>query len=396
MGRFEIGSIVTEKLRRRAVPTIRFTALHDSKIFYEAHENEFFIGRSKECLIQIIDTKISRHHARVKLQDKRYFIENIGQNPVSINDRPVSRYFLKDGDRLHIGRMQFLIRIENAEGTTDKSSLPAGKKPPAPAPGQKESIPRLVLDADTDKSESFPVGRARQVIGRSADADIYLDEKNISREHCAIEKHADGYFAVKLSHSTPLLVNRKEVEQERLYTGDEIRIGPHVLNFISDRPEDAGLAAGDETIFSPGSIHQELGPRLLLDTVSGQTRSFPINLDRLVIGRSPDADIHLDDRNVSRMHCAIEKQAGGYYAVKLSRFNPLLVNKKNIDRQRINSGDQIQVGSLSLILYRIALKIPHRLKRTKRFSHQSRFIRNWVPAWYWMLSPVKPNHFLLP
>jgi len=312
------------------VARIRFIASHDPNESYVSEEAEFLIGRSEDCLVQIHDPEVSRHQAQVTFKDGRYAIENLGLNPVKINGQPVKESFLEDGDRILTGGAEFLIRIEDGEG---------GKEP----------IPRLVLDAESGKSLEFPIHKDRMVIGRSPEADVHLEDKTISRSHCVIAKEKNEYVAIKLSDLNPVIVNDEDVDRKRLFSGDTLRVGPFSLRFVSDRPEDAAEEVDDRTILSAEVITQELGPRLVLETQSGQTESYSLDKDRTVIGRSAEADIRLDDHRISRTHCAVEIEADEYIAVNLSESNPLLVNSENISRHRLYSGDQIQVGPYSLI-----------------------------------------------
>ncbi len=340
------SSIFTTCLHQRqfkgnVVPQIRFIALSDSAESYLSTETDFLIGRSEDCHIQILDEEVSRHHARVTLIKERYVIENLGLNPVEINGQPIKKGYLENEDHILFGQTQFLVRIEEGQD-------------------QKEPTLRLVLETESGKPHDFSIKKDRVIIGRSADADIHLDDQTVSRRHCAIEKEADEYVAVKLSEFNPLLVNNKDIRRQRLYSGDQLQVGPYNLVFISSRAQDLRAIEDDRTLLMTAplqqeeedktivmaeTLHHEIGPRLVLETLSGQTQMYPLNKDRLTIGRSAEADIHLDNQTVSRMHCAIEKEADGYVAVRLSPHSPVIVNNEEIDRLRLYSGDQIQLGA---------------------------------------------------
>lgn len=79
--------------------------------------------------------------------------------------------------------------------------------------------------------------------------------------------------------------------------------------------------------------------------------TFQLGDKRLVIGRSPQCDIFLNDMTVSRKHAVIEPVAGGYVIRDQNSFNGVWVSNDSIDEHRLASGDIIQIGAF-LLLYR--------------------------------------------
>jgi len=69
------------------------------------------------------------------------------------------------------------------------------------------------------------------------------------------------------------------------------------------------------------------------------------------IGRSPDADIFLDDVTVSRQHSQIEHRMEGLVLRDLGSLNGTYVNRRRIhDEERLENGDEVQVGKFRLVL----------------------------------------------
>lgn len=66
---------------------------------------------------------------------------------------------------------------------------------------------------------------------------------------------------------------------------------------------------------------------------------------RLVIGRSPDADIHLADTFVSAHHARLEEGTAGLVIQDLASTNGTYVNGKAVSRPvRLEHGDEIRIG----------------------------------------------------
>jgi serine/threonine protein kinase len=70
--------------------------------------------------------------------------------------------------------------------------------------------------------------------------------------------------------------------------------------------------------------------------------------DAVVIGRSLNADLSIDDLRVSRRHCRIEHTEQGLTAKDLTSANGTFLNGKRIKRVLLRSGDLLQVGNAGL------------------------------------------------
>ena len=77
-------------------------------------------------------------------------------------------------------------------------------------------------------------------------------------------------------------------------------------------------------------------------------QSFPLTGERMTIGRSPEADVFLDDVTVSRDHAGLVQRHGGWYLDDSGSLNGTYVNRKRIDSHRLEDGDELQVGKYKL------------------------------------------------
>jgi pSer/pThr/pTyr-binding forkhead associated (FHA) protein len=91
-----------------------------------------------------------------------------------------------------------------------------------------------------------------------------------------------------------------------------------------------------------------IGPRLVCTTASGESKIYPLDKTKLVIGRSVEADLNLLDPLISRKHCVIENREDGFVVRNVSTTNPLLLNDRQIVEKRLYTGDQIRIGSATL------------------------------------------------
>jgi hypothetical protein len=87
-------------------------------------------------------------------------------------------------------------------------------------------------------------------------------------------------------------------------------------------------------------------------TVDG--RVVPIVTDRVVIGRSRECDVRIEDGNVSRRHAELNRDDGpGWTVVDLGSTNGTEVNGRRITKRTpLDDGDRIAIGGTELVFGR--------------------------------------------
>ena len=68
----------------------------------------------------------------------------------------------------------------------------------------------------------------------------------------------------------------------------------------------------------------------------------------LVIGRSREADITVDDPNVSRRHAEVRREDGAYWIVDLGSTNGVTINGKRVERAKLEPDDEILLGTTAV------------------------------------------------
>jgi len=123
-----------------------------------------------------------------------------------------------------------------------------------------------------------------------------------------------------------------------------------VINQDEKKPGNTAAAVPLEakTIVLSRPKDKVIGPRLVCTTASGESKIYPLDKLKLVIGRSVEADLNLLDPLVSRKHCVIEKRDDAYIVRNVSTTNPLLLNDQAIAEKRLYAGDQLKIGSAAL------------------------------------------------
>jgi general secretion pathway protein A len=103
---------------------------------------------------------------------------------------------------------------------------------------------------------------------------------------------------------------------------------PNIQHSYAAAPPDTAHAVGRILLASEGKtvIERELKP------------------GRLVIGRTPDNDLQIDSKFISRHHCQIVTQPDSCLIEDLNSTNGIYVQSKRVRRYNLNDGDVVQVG----------------------------------------------------
>ena len=116
---------------------------------------------------------------------------------------------------------------------------------------------------------------------------------------------------------------------------------------------------GSETTMSMAPDHEEEetlvsalpteGVAIIVRSGGGRAgEAYLLERDRLTIGRSPDADIFLDDVTVSRRHAVLTRRGRSFAVEDLGSLNGTFVNRKRVETKELADGDEVQIGKYKL------------------------------------------------
>jgi hypothetical protein len=72
-------------------------------------------------------------------------------------------------------------------------------------------------------------------------------------------------------------------------------------------------------------------------------------LESVVVGRSPECALFLDDVTVSRVHAELHAVDGGWELRDVGSLNGSYVNRRRIDRALLTGGDEVQIGKYRFV-----------------------------------------------
>ncbi len=94
------------------------------------------------------------------------------------------------------------------------------------------------------------------------------------------------------------------------------------------------------------------GPALIIRAGGGRVgESFPVEGERMSIGRRPDSEVFLDDVTVSRDHALLIRRGEDWYLDDCGSLNGTYVNRSRIESHRLEEGDEVQVGKYKLTFH---------------------------------------------
>src|SRR5262249_2804468 len=215
-------------------------------------------------------------------------------------------------------------------------------------------------------------------VGRANDCSLQLVEGHVSRHHARLHIIGGTIWVQDLHSANGTFVNGDRVACAwRLFHGDEVAFDTMRYQLIGDAPdltpirppgappdqleiserlaepprvETAELATADAGAVpaTPSAVTLDSGPALVGRSAPVVGRAFPLAFGRHLIGRGPDADIHLGEASVSLRHAEIELRPDGAQLVNLISTNGTWVNDVEIHTTRLKHGDIVRVGRVSL------------------------------------------------
>jgi pSer/pThr/pTyr-binding forkhead associated (FHA) protein len=226
---------------------------------------------------------------------------------------------------------------------------------------------KLVIEDDEGKRTVVPLSREQYSIGRKDGNTIRLTERNVSREHARIVKKANGaapqpletekaaFVLEDLTSYNGVFVNGLRITHAQdLAHGDLVQIGDYRIVLQDESLLDVAAAVVSDP---KQTIPQAPNARAaaLLDRphrfvmLAGPTpgAEFPLDSERMTIGRAEDAGISINHNSVSRLHCEVHALGDGRFEiVDKGSSNGVRVNGSDLRRGIVEPGDVIELGDV--------------------------------------------------
>lgn len=219
----------------------------DGRASLSFDQDRIVIGRRGGCDVQLPHTAVSGHHATIRASGPRYSVIDEGStNGVRVNGErvvPGRAKPIADGDVLDVGGFSLVVSMEAvANSTSADGTAAAALRLFRSDPSEDFRPPSLFFVNGSRAGEwvELPAPPSSWTAGRGEEADLHIDDADVSREHAELVHDLEGVVIRDLGSKNGVLVGERNVRTKRLAHGDELTLGATILRF--EDPASVSLA----------------------------------------------------------------------------------------------------------------------------------------------------------
>ncbi|MCC6215413.1 MAG: diguanylate cyclase [Polyangiaceae bacterium] len=197
-----------------------------------------------------------------------------------------------------------------------------GQRPPGETEATNDCVVVIYAKDQRLLGKRFVLDRPALYIGRGADNHIVLDGDSVSRRHAHLERRGGHWYTVDDGSTNGTYVNEEQRREVLLQNGDQIKVGPNILKFLSGADAEA-------------KYHEEIYRMTIIDglTQAANKRHLLEELDReLLRARRHQRDLCVlmfDIDHFKRINDQYGHLAGDH----------VLREKSRVVQERIRPGD---------------------------------------------------------
>ena len=206
----------------------------------------------------------------------------------------------------------------------------------------------------------------RTTIGRTADNDIVLKGRGVSKHHAVIERHGDTFVFVDNASSNGSFIAGRRVLHQDLKYWDEIQIFNFVLKFMAvarARGEEAGSPEWEgrrheqeetmeldiSTLGDLAKLKRKVDTAAVMLHGSDATQHrYTLDKVNFSIGKARDSDVGIGGWLAPRVAARIQRRNDGFYLLPGRRGRVRLNDQRVARPVRLNDGDRFSVRGIAL------------------------------------------------
>jgi hypothetical protein len=219
-------------------------------------------------------------------------------------------------------------------------------------------MPEIIVKFEDKILEKFVTEKKRVTIGRTADNDIVLENRAISRRHAIIEFNEENAIIMDNESLNGTFVNSRKINEEILKDNDTITIGKYSLVYHRDVDKNEQLwdltgtmvleTRKQKEMLAKDKIAKELtseaGCSILLGEVGAEQDRYALAHSVVTIGKSKLANIRAKGWFLSGIQAKVVKDGSDFWIVNLGRKGLAKVNGETVENCMLKNDDIIQVG----------------------------------------------------
>jgi general secretion pathway protein A len=232
--RFHLGTLSASEMRDYVEHRLEVAGAGDRQIFAEDTFNEIFryTGGVPRLVNTLCDTAMMSAFAAnrdcVTVGDVASAIDELQWVEFSVRQQQ---------QQARVAAGIAAANAAAAEGHSVTATGVMGLTPPSNgsaevAPG---AIGRILIATDGRTVQEVPLKVGRIIVGRTADNDVQIDSRFVSRHHCQVITTPHACVIEDLNSTNGIYVKSKRVRRHYLNDGDVVQLGKHELIYIDER-----------------------------------------------------------------------------------------------------------------------------------------------------------------
>ncbi|RMD84285.1 MAG: FHA domain-containing protein [Lentisphaerae bacterium] len=303
-----------------------------------------FIGTQRdESDIVVNDPSVASKQLAIIYYDGLYILADCGVHDLATFDGVSTRQVVcPPGSRVVVNMHLTTILFEYpAQG-----QAPAGKRFHLEPEDFATTLPSATFNVTWEGSK-FPAKRDALVLGSHRDCDITIVSPEVKPFHAMIHWDVDGVAVSRLG-SGEVSVNGAPVESKQLLrSGDRVALGDKEVEV-----EISGDVEGYvEAVFGGYKLNFNYIRFSAIPGSVGRSFMLPAIGGAIMVGRSPHADVTLEDGAASREHAQIIPNGKSCQIIDNYSSNGCYVNNERITKARLRAGDLVEIGRSIFVVH---------------------------------------------
>lgn len=328
------------------------------------------LGRGPENQITVQDDRVSRAHAVLAPIGRDFVVIDLSsRHGTLVNGRRTTQERLRLGDVLDFGdtRMVFAVvpgadvpwgyelcpfwspgaKVPNGCGTRAERETPISGEIAVTGEVDHTADPLARIAVHDIGSERRAASYDRPIlIGRHEVCHLRPEADDVAMFHAQVYWAEDGVRVRDLGTTAGTFVNRVPVDETALTADGSISVGSAQLELscYGDIPAHARtLARGDRG--------RHLALTCISGVVQGASATLPTEAEGLLLGRSRECDLYVEDPRVSSKHVSLNVTADGIHVEDLGSRNAFRAHGKKVRSATLKPGDTMTIGKSEFLVH---------------------------------------------
>ncbi len=217
----------------------------------------------------------------------------------------------------------------------------------------------IVVKYDDKVIEKVVIDKRRVSIGRTAENDIVLENRGVSRKHAMIEFNESGAVIIDNESLNGTFLNDRRVTEEIIRDNDQITIGKYHLLFhnqVEESHEENSDYDGT-MILNTKKQKQRLrrdnqdkelvrrtGSSVLVGEANSAFKEYALEREVTTVGKAKFVHIKVKGFLVSGIQAKIVREGAVFSIINIGRKGKTLVNGEPVQSSLLRNGDLVSVG----------------------------------------------------